>query len=105
MTTFLHCPKAQSNQEFYHGSLETGEGRAPLLAAFMTAVTSASRRPLTGPTQLARHREEFRQFVQDTWTRRQKNDPSVSHDTALKVKSSIKFTNTITCFFVRLFPG
>merc|ERR1712078_135237 len=72
--------QAQSSMEFYH---ETGEARAPLLASFLTSVTS-TRRPLTGPGQLARHRDEFRNYVQDTWTRRQKNDPSVSHDAALK---------------------
>jgi len=78
------CSQAQSTREFYHGSpLETGEGRAPLLASFMTSVTSASR-PLTSPGQLARHRDEFQLYVQNTWLRHQKNDPSVSHDTALK---------------------
>ena len=54
VTDLTTSHQAQSNQEFYHGPLETGEGRAPLLASFIAAVTSASRRPLTGPGQLAR---------------------------------------------------
>ena len=42
-----------------------------------------------------RHRDEFRNYVQDTWSRRQKNDPSVSHDAALKVWDDTKMSRTL----------
>jgi len=73
----------KTNQDYYRGKVKSIYEREPMFAEFVRNL------PLTdlhanSSTDLRRLKRSFQYMIEDRWGRKQCNDPSAPHDTAIK---------------------
>merc|ERR1711915_283173 len=73
-----------SNQDYYRGKVKSIYERDPLFSDFMDSLPPERTRNLYNAGNLTNLKEQFQYMVQDRWGRKQLEDPSVRHDTALQ---------------------
>merc|ERR1711915_975744 len=77
-------PSYSSNQDYYRGKVKSIYERDPLFSDFMDSLPPERTHNLYNAGNLTNLKEQFQYMVQDRWGRKQLEDPSVRHDTALQ---------------------
>jgi len=76
-------PSYNSNQDYYRGKTKSIYERDPLFNDFVSSLPPTTT-SMYNAGNLTCLKDQFQTMVQDRWARKQMEDPSVSHDTALK---------------------
>ena len=98
-------PSYSSNQDYYRGKVKSIYERDPLFSDFMDSLPPERTRNLYNAGNLTNLKEQFQYMVQDRWGRKQLEDPSVRHDTALQVKKTFFNSPTNSCTPCRHMDG
>ena len=92
-----------SNQDYYRGKTKSIYERDPLFSDFVSSIPTTSNMYNSGNLNCLK--EQFQTMVQDKWSRKQMQDPSVCHDMALKVSKQCAGLNQIYLNFYRQVVG